>query len=195
MRFEVITTIGGCCASIDADLGDRHLEVGENLQQKRFERLVGAIDLVDQQHRRAAGGRLQRLQQRPLDEIARREHVMFDPLLVVLAGRFGEADRHHLRGVVPFVDRGGDIEAFVALQADEPAPEAGRQNLGEVHDHRGRCERGALTPRGRLRDRLGAHRHGKVRLRLAALHRLRPGRYKLMIGSGKTRHAETVRLG
>ena len=40
-----------------------------------------------------------------------------------------------------------------------------------------------------------ARRHGKVRLRLAALHRLRPGRYKLTIGTGKTRHAETVTLG
>ncbi len=40
-----------------------------------------------------------------------------------------------------------------------------------------------------------ARRDGKVRLRLAALHRLLPGRYKLTIGTGKARHAETVTLG
>jgi hypothetical protein len=40
-----------------------------------------------------------------------------------------------------------------------------------------------------------ASRRGRVRLRLAALHRLRPGRYKLTIGSGKARHVEAVTLG
>ena len=37
-----------------ADLGDRHLEVGEHLEQEGLELLVGAVDLVDQQHRRLA---------------------------------------------------------------------------------------------------------------------------------------------
>ncbi len=56
-----------------ADLGDRHLEVGEQLEQERLELVVGAVDLVDQQHRRHGVGVLDRLEQRPpLQELARR---------------------------------------------------------------------------------------------------------------------------
>ena len=51
-----------------AELGDRDLEVGQHFEQERFERLVGAVELVDQQHRRAGGIGLERLQQRALDE-------------------------------------------------------------------------------------------------------------------------------
>ena len=101
-----MTTIGGCRRLDDADFRDGHLEVGQDFEQKGLERLVGAVDLVDQQHRRAADARLQRLQQRPLDQIALGKDVVLDAVLVVLAGGLGEADRHHLRGIVPFVDRG-----------------------------------------------------------------------------------------
>ena len=38
----------------------------------------------------------------------------------------GGADRDHLRGVVPFVHRGRDVEPLVALQADQPAAERRR---------------------------------------------------------------------
>ena len=37
-----------------AELGDRHLEVGQDLEQERLEAVVGPIDLVDQQDGRAA---------------------------------------------------------------------------------------------------------------------------------------------
>ena len=53
-----------------AELGDRDLEVGQHLEQERLEGFVGAVELVDQQHRRAVGIGLERLQQRPLDEEA-----------------------------------------------------------------------------------------------------------------------------
>ena len=43
-----------------------------------------------------------------------------------------EPDRHHLRGIVPLIDRARDVEAFVALQADEPAVERGGENLGDL---------------------------------------------------------------
>ena len=56
---------------------------------------------------------------------------MLDAVLVVLAGGLGEPDRHHLRGIVPFVDRRRDVEALVALQADQPAAERGGENLGD----------------------------------------------------------------
>ena len=113
----------------DADFRNRHLEVGQDLEQIGFESLVGAVDLVDQQHRRAVDAGLQRLQERALDEIALREDVVLDAILVMLAGGLGQPDRHHLRGIVPFVDRARDVEAFVALEADQLSIERGRENL------------------------------------------------------------------
>ena len=50
-----------------AELGDRDLPLRQHLEQERLERLVGAIDLVDEQHRRpvlrviaSSSGRLSR---------------------------------------------------------------------------------------------------------------------------------------
>jgi hypothetical protein len=62
------------------ELGDRHLEVGEQLQQERLERVVGAVDLVDEQDHRAV--LLQGLQQRPAQQVAPGEEGAFiDPAL------------------------------------------------------------------------------------------------------------------
>ena len=47
-------TIGGCFGLDRAEFGDGDLEVGQDLQQVGLERLVGAVELVDQQHRRPA---------------------------------------------------------------------------------------------------------------------------------------------
>lgn len=47
-------------------------------------------------------------------------------------GGLGQADLHHLAGVVPFVDGGGDVEAFVALQANQLSPEGLAQHLGDL---------------------------------------------------------------
>ncbi len=116
----------------DADLRNRHLEVGQDLEQIGFEGLVGAVDLVDQQHRGPVDARLERLQERALDEIALREDVVLDAILVMLAGGLGEPDRHHLRGIVPFIDRARDVEALVALQADQLSAERGGENLGDL---------------------------------------------------------------
>ena len=68
-----------------AELRDGDLEVGQHFEQEGLERLVGAVEFVDQQHRRAGGVGLQRLQQRPLDQEALGEHVVLEPLAVVLA--------------------------------------------------------------------------------------------------------------
>ena len=83
VRFEVITTIGGCAALHGAELRDGHLEIRQHLEQESLERFVGAVELVDQQHRRARRIRLERLQQRPLDQEALGEHVVLEPLAVV----------------------------------------------------------------------------------------------------------------
>ena len=49
-----------------AQLGDRDLEVGEELEQHRLELLVGLVDLVDQEDDRVGAG--DRLHQRPLEQ-------------------------------------------------------------------------------------------------------------------------------
>src|SRR6185437_1392659 len=73
-----------------------------------------------------------RLQERALDEIALGEDVVLDAVLVVLAGGLGESDRHHLRGIVPLIDRARDVETLVALQADEAPAERGGEDLGDL---------------------------------------------------------------
>ena len=69
-------TRGGCSARMVPISGHGDLEVGQDLQQVRLELLVGAVDLVDQQHRRRAVVRLQRLEQRPLDQELGAEDVV-----------------------------------------------------------------------------------------------------------------------
>ena len=108
------------------------LEVGEHFQQERLEGFVGAVDLVDQQHRSTGRIGFERLEQRPLDQEALGKHVVLDALAVALAFRFGEPNGDHLRAVVPLIDGGRNIEALVALQADQPAAERRRQHLGDL---------------------------------------------------------------
>ena len=107
----------------------RHLEIAENFQQQRFEFGVRLVDFVDQQH--AAGGLLQRLQQRPrLDEFLGEEHVAEIMKLIErgfqrrsAAEHFAELVLEDLRvqkllGVFPLVERLGLVEPLIALQAD-----------------------------------------------------------------------------
>jgi hypothetical protein len=68
---------------IGAELGNAHLEVGEQLQQERLELLVGAVDLVDQQHRRLLAP--DRGEQRALEQVALGEDVLLDRV-GILAG-------------------------------------------------------------------------------------------------------------
>jgi hypothetical protein len=102
-----------------ADLGDRDLELGEELEQEGLELVVGAIELVDQQHR---PGPRQRLEQRPAQE----------ELRGVQLGRAARAQLQQLARIVPVVQRVVDVDALVALQPDERR--AGRRGecLGEL---------------------------------------------------------------
>ena len=93
-------------------LGHRHLEVGEHLEQKRLELLVRAVDLVDQEQHALLG--LDRLEHGPPDQ-----ELAAEQLGLVDRARLRCADVQQLAGVVPFVDRVGDIEPLVALQADQ----------------------------------------------------------------------------
>ena len=76
VRFEVSTMIGGCVARIVPELGDRHARLGQQLEQEGLEVVVGAVDLVDQQHRRARARVLERAQQRAADEVVGPEQVL-----------------------------------------------------------------------------------------------------------------------
>ena len=115
-----------------AEFRHGHLEIGQHFEQKRLERFVGAVDFVDQQHRRPGGIGLERLQQRPLDQKALGKTSCSMRAAVALAFRFRQADGDHLRAVIPLVDRGRNVEPFVALQPDQPAPERRRQHLGDL---------------------------------------------------------------
>ena len=58
-----------------AELRDRHRRLREQLEQERLEVVVGAVDLVDQQHRRARARVLERAQQRPADQVVGAEQI------------------------------------------------------------------------------------------------------------------------
>ena len=124
-------TTGGSAALHRADLRDGDLPVGQHFQQVGLERLVGAVELVDQQHRRLAE-RLQRAQQRPADQEALREDVLLESLARLHAFGLGHPDLDHLPRVIPFVRGLRDVEALVALQADELAPERVRHHLADL---------------------------------------------------------------
>ena len=57
---------------------------------------------------------------------------MLQPLAIVIALGLAEPDRDHLRGVIPLVDRGRDVEPLVALQPDQLAAERLGQHLGDL---------------------------------------------------------------
>ena len=115
-----------------AELGDGHLVVGQDFQEERLEGLVGPVELVDQQHRRAAGLALQRLQDRPADEEAFGEDLRAHGVAGNVARGLAHADLDHLRGVVPLVECRGDVEPLVALQPDQRPVERGGQHLGDL---------------------------------------------------------------
>ena len=98
-----------------AQLGDRDLEVREQLEQHRLELLVGLVDLVDQQHDRLGGP--DRREQRPGEQELLAEDVVLDlrPAGVVGLG----LDPQQLLAVVPLVERLGLVEPLVALQPHE----------------------------------------------------------------------------
>ena len=107
------------------ELGNRHLEFGEQLQQIALELFVGAIDLVDEQDGRARPGRIDRLQQRALDQEGIAIELAMRLVAAQLAGRVEDAQLEQLARVVPLVDGVADVEAFVALQANQVGVERG----------------------------------------------------------------------
>ena len=115
-----------------AELGNGDLEIRQHLQQIGLEGLVGAVELVDQQDRRAARIGLQRLEQGPLDEEALRIDVAAQALAAAVAGGLGQADLHHLAGIIPLIDRRRDVEPLIALQAHQAAAQGLGEHLGDL---------------------------------------------------------------
>ena len=114
-----------------AELGNRDLVVRQHFEQVRLEGFVGAIELVDQEHRRDSILGRQRLQQRPAQQEARGEDFVRELAALDAACRLGEPDLDHLPRVVPLVDGRRGVEALVALQTYQPPAEARRQHLGD----------------------------------------------------------------
>ena len=90
-----------------AELGNGHLKVGQQLEQKPLELLVGAIELVDEQHRRrppvcssaCSSGRL--IRNASLNSSAARACAIDD------AGGLQQPDLEELARVVPLVHAPG----------------------------------------------------------------------------------------
>ena len=131
-----------------AELGDRDLEVREHLEQEGLELLVGAVDLVDQEHDRLVP--VDRLEERPADEVLGPEELLLAdrPLL-------RGADVQQLARVVPLVDRVRDVEPLVALQPDQPRAEDGGERLRGLRlpDPRLALEQHGLRERERQEER------------------------------------------
>ncbi len=122
---------GALCLD-SADFGNGDLEIRQDLQQIGFERFIGSIQFVDEQHGRFAGLRVQCLQQRPADQEAFAEDVFLEFFPRARVFGFRHADFDHLALVIPFVHGRCDVQAFVALQADQLAAEDLRQHLGDL---------------------------------------------------------------
>ena len=101
-----------------AEFGDGDLKIRQHLEQKRLELHIGAIDLVDQQHRRVGAVGLDRLEQRTLDQIFLTEDLGLDFLLIAVLDFF-ELDAQHLLGIIPLVESRVGVEPFIALEPNQ----------------------------------------------------------------------------
>ena len=108
-----------------AELGDRHLVVGEELQQQCFGLHLEAVDLVDQQHDGIVGP--DRLEQRTGEEKLVGEDVVGHLGPLVVLAPLG-LDAKQLLLVVPLVERLGLVEPFVTLETNQ----AGAGDLGHA---------------------------------------------------------------
>ncbi|CAB5011544.1 unannotated protein [freshwater metagenome] len=124
---------GRCGGAERPELGHRDRVVGEDLEQERLELVVGAVDLVDQQHRRRAAQILHGAQQRAPHQEAFGVEVALDLVDLDVLGLARGLDGpkvQQLLAVVPLVNGLCDVDALVALQADQLAARPCREHLG-----------------------------------------------------------------
>src|SRR5262249_53120112 len=88
---------GPCHRADRAQLGNRHREVRQELEQKRLELVIGAVDLVDQEHDLLLRAGLDGIEQRPPEQEASGEQ--FALVDAALGGPQGE----ELTSVIPVV--------------------------------------------------------------------------------------------
>ena len=134
------------------ELGDRHLEVREHLEQEGLGLDLDPVDLVDEQHDRLVGA--DRLEQRTGQQERLGEDVGLDRRPVRLVLTVG-LDPQQLLLVVPLVQRLGLVEALVALQPDQPrAGDLGHGlgQLGLAHAGRPLDQHRLLQPVGQVHD-------------------------------------------
>ena len=135
--------VGQMLGAERADLRDGDLKLAQQLQQYRFERLVGAVDLVDQQHHRFFGAH--RLKQGPWREkpLGEKDALLRADALHGLLQAAGVGDDladllaqdlgvQQLLAVVPFVEGLRLVLALVALQPQQPPPGRRGQCLGQL---------------------------------------------------------------
>ena len=143
-----------------AELGNRDLEFGEQLEEESFELLVGAIDLVDQEDGRTRAQRVDRLKQRPFDEKGLAVELPTRALPTERAGRVEDAQLEQLARVVPLVQRVTDVEAFIALKTNQ----IGAQRGGGRRGQRRLADAGlALEEQRPFQSEREKQRHGKAR--------------------------------
>ena len=151
-----------------AELGDRNLEVRQELEQERLELVVGAIDLVDQEHDGLA--RLERVEERP----SQQEALGVEGLRLggsTLLGRVRSdgtscAQVQQLARVVPVVERVVEVDALVALEPDQARAGGGGERLADLGLAHSRLtlEQQRLLERDREEDGDGEAPVGEVAL-------------------------------
>lgn len=112
---------GGRLGSHGPELGNGDGVLGEDLEEEGLELVVGAIDLVDEEHGHRPDPRLKGPQEGPTDE----EALVVDLVLGFASGLAGGLDSpqvEQLARVVPLVCRLAEVDALVALQAEQLAP-------------------------------------------------------------------------
>ena len=132
VRFEVMTTIGGCAALTvpssgivtwkSASTSSRNASNASSVRSSSSISSTGAP--AGSGSSACSSGRL--IRKRSENTSCSMRSLSCSP------SGLGQPDRDHLRGVIPLVDRGRDVEPLVALQADQPAAERRRQHLGDL---------------------------------------------------------------
>ena len=112
------------------ELGHGDGEVGEHLEQERLELVVGAVELVDQQHRAARRPRIARSSGRSSRNSGAVE--LADPLARVELARLERPRVEQLPRVVPLVERLRRVDPLVALQPDQLGAEHARERLPDL---------------------------------------------------------------
>ena len=138
------------------NLGNGDRELRQQLQQVALELLVGAVNLVDEQHWRPSRRAAQRPQQRPANEIGLAEELLAGAVAIDGVGGLQQPHLEQLAGVVPLVDRVVDVQPFVALEADQLGAQRRRQRPGD----RGLADAGfALEEQRPAQREREIHRH------------------------------------